>query len=75
MELRELLQELLLEAQRINPEEEIMTISETAQFLKISVPTVRNMISDKEIPFFQRGQVIRLSRSDVREWLRHNSKY
>ncbi|NRK74367.1 helix-turn-helix domain-containing protein, partial [Salmonella enterica subsp. enterica serovar Typhi] len=49
------------------------TIKEAADYLKVSVPTIRNMISSKEIPFFQRGQIIRLNRWDVQKWLRNNS--
>lgn len=71
-ELKEVIQEMLIEAQDDNSKEEIMTIQEAAEYLKVSVPTVRNMIAHKEIPFFQRGQVIRLNRWDVREWMRSN---
>jgi excisionase family DNA binding protein len=73
-DLKEVLQEMLVEVQVENVKEEIMTIREAADYLKVSVPTIRNMIANKEIPFFQRGQVIRLNRWDVKEWLRNNSK-
>jgi excisionase family DNA binding protein len=72
-ELKELLQEMLAEVHGENEEGEVMTIREAAEYLKVSVPTVRNMIARKEIPFFQRGQVIRLNRRDIKEWLRNNS--
>ncbi|MEW9110734.1 MAG: helix-turn-helix domain-containing protein [Cytobacillus gottheilii] len=72
-EFKEVLQEILLEVQGDNVNEEIMTIRDAADYLKVSVPTIRNMIANKEIPFFQRGQVIRLNRRDVKEWLRNNS--
>ncbi|WP_242035299.1 helix-turn-helix domain-containing protein [Mesobacillus harenae] len=64
---------MFLEIKDEDEKEEIMTIREAADYLKVSVPTVRNMIASKEIPFFQRGQVIRLNRWDVKEWLRKNS--
>ncbi|MFJ9386990.1 helix-turn-helix domain-containing protein [Peribacillus sp. NPDC101481] len=72
--LKEVIREMLVEVQGENLNEDIMTIQETAIYLKVSVPTVRGMIAKKEIPFFQRGQVIRLNRWDVKEWLRNNSK-
>lgn len=73
-DLREIVHEVLTEIRSEQSQDgEIMTIKETAEFLKVSIPTVRNMIASKEIPFFQRGQVIRLNRRDVREWLRKNS--
>lgn len=73
-DLKEVLKETLMEVQGDNVKEEIMTIREAAEYLKVSVPTVRNMIANKEIPFFQRGQVIRLNRCDVKEWIRSKSK-
>ncbi|KQU24039.1 DNA-binding protein [Bacillus sp. Leaf13] len=72
--LKEVLREMLVEVQGENSNEDIMTIQETAIYLKVSVPTVRAMIAKKEIPFFQRGQVIRINRWDVKEWLRRNSE-
>lgn len=72
-ELREVLQDILKEAWVENSNEEIMTIREAAEYLKVSVPTVRKMIAEKEIPFFQRGQVIRLNRSDIQKWMRRSS--
>ncbi|MEN9069636.1 helix-turn-helix domain-containing protein [Bacillus altitudinis] len=72
-DLTEALKELLLEVQADNSSEEIMTIREAAEYLRVSVPTIRNMIASKEIPFFQRGQVIRLNRRDVKDWLFKNS--
>ncbi|MBT2735327.1 helix-turn-helix domain-containing protein [Bacillus sp. ISL-7] len=73
-ELKEVLQEMLSEMQNESGREEIFTIREAADYLKVSVPTVRKMIANKEIPFFQRGQVIRINRNDLQNWLRSNSK-
>lgn len=73
-ELMRLLQEMLVDVQVQINKAEVMTIKETAEFLKVSVPTVRAMIASKDIPFFQRGQVIRLNRWDVLDWMRENSK-
>lgn len=72
-ELKETLAEIIAEYQPDMANNEIMTIKETADYLKVSIPTVRNLIANKEIPFFQRGQVIRLNRLDVLEWLKANS--
>ncbi|HEO8421710.1 DNA-binding protein [Niallia circulans] len=72
-DLKNALQELLMELQEENGHDQILTIKEAADYLKVSVPTIRNMISSKEIPFFQRGQIIRLNRWDVQKWLRNNS--
>lgn len=74
-DLRRVLQELIEEGKEDKPSQEIMTIKEAADYLKVSVPTVRTMISNKEIPFFKRGQVIRLNRLDVKEWVRKKSNH
>ncbi|WP_096202099.1 helix-turn-helix domain-containing protein [Bacillus sp. FJAT-45350] len=73
-DLKVALKELLVEVETSKKGEEIMTIQEAADYLKVSVPTVRNMIASQEIPYFQRGQIIRLNRFDVKEWLRNNPK-
>lgn len=67
------LKELIKEMQQESSIGSILTIKETAAFMKVSVPTVRTLIANKEIPFFQRGQVIRLNKADVVNWLRKNS--
>jgi len=73
-DLRETLQEIMVEFLESNNNEEVMTIREAADYLKVSIPTVRNMIEAKEIPFFKRGQIIRLNISDIKAWMRSKSK-
>ncbi|MGG3943016.1 helix-turn-helix domain-containing protein [Peribacillus psychrosaccharolyticus] len=74
-DLKKVLQELLVELKDDKSLNEIMTIREAAEYLRVSIPTVRNMIANKEIPYFQRGQVIRLNRMNVKEWLWNTSKF
>jgi excisionase family DNA binding protein len=71
-DLKEALQDLIQEVIEEREGEPIMTIKETAKFLKVSIPTVRSLLAEREIPFFQRGQVIRLNRKDVLEWMRQH---
>ncbi|PGX73781.1 helix-turn-helix domain-containing protein [Priestia megaterium] len=73
-DLREVLQEIMVEFLESNNNEEVVTIREAADYLKVSIPTVRNMIETKEIPFFKRGQIIRLNISDIKAWMRSKSK-
>lgn len=73
-DLREALQEIMVEFLESNNNEEVMTIREAADYLKVSIPTVRNMIEAKEIPFFKRGQIIRLNIGDIKVWMRSKSK-
>jgi excisionase family DNA binding protein len=73
-DLKEVLGEMIDEVKSEMDNNAIMTIKETANYLKVSVPTVRSLIGNKEIPFFQKGQVIRINRSHLVEWLRNNSQ-
>jgi excisionase family DNA binding protein len=69
-DLKELMKELINE---VEIEDKIMTVSEVADYLKVSVPTVRNMMLDRDIPYFQQGQVIRFKLSEVDRWLDINT--
>ncbi|MEN3776551.1 helix-turn-helix domain-containing protein [Priestia megaterium] len=73
-DLRETFQEMMVEFLQRGEKEEVMTIREAADYLKVSIPTVRNMIANKEIPFFQKGQIIRLNSRDVKAWMWSTSK-
>ncbi|MEI2428526.1 helix-turn-helix domain-containing protein [Priestia megaterium] len=73
-DLKSLIKEMILELQGEKSKAEIITIKEAAKYLKVSIPTVRNMITNEEIPFFQKGQIIRLNLKDIEEWVRRNSK-
>ncbi|WP_147535654.1 helix-turn-helix domain-containing protein [Bacillus marasmi] len=70
-DLKIILQEILEEVHLQISSTEVMTIREAAEFLKVSEPTIRNMIASNDIPFFRRGQVIRLNRRDIQDWLRY----
>ena len=53
---------------------EIFTISETAEYLKISDQTLRRMIREKEIKSFKaRGQYL-IRQMDIDQWIRKQLK-
>lgn len=66
--LKEIIREVVNEVMSEN--NQVITIKETAEFLKVSIPTVRAWIASNEIPYFQRGQVIRLNKVDILDWFR-----
>ena len=51
------------------PALELLTIPEVSDFLKISVPSVRRLQQQRQIPFFKVGGGIRFARSDVAAYL------
>jgi excisionase family DNA binding protein len=47
----------------------LLTITEVAEFLRISIPTVRRLIEQRQIPFLKVGGSIRFTRSDIDAYL------
>lgn len=64
----DLVEELAFE----NSRNEVLTIKEVADLMKISVPTVRKLIDTKAIPYFQQGQIIRFKQSEIIKYLSSN---
>lgn len=52
-----------------NEDVQLMTVSNVAEFMQVSVSTVRQFMS-QGLPYFQEGQVIRILKSDIMAWLR-----
>ena len=52
-----------------DPVEGLLTLSDVAGILKISVPTVRRLQQQRKIPFVKVGGSIRFARSDVALYL------
>jgi excisionase family DNA binding protein len=52
-----------------DPSLELLTIPEVANCLKISVPSVRRLQQQRQIPFFKVGGRIRFARSDIAVYL------
>jgi excisionase family DNA binding protein len=50
---------------------ELMTIKQSAQMLKVSVGTVRNLLRRGELPALRVGKQIRFVREDLEHWIRH----
>jgi excisionase family DNA binding protein len=52
-----------------DPVEGLLTLSDVAEILKVSVPTVRRFQQQRKIPFVKVGGSIRFARSDVASYL------
>jgi excisionase family DNA binding protein len=48
---------------------ELLTVSEVAEFLKLSVPTVRRLQQQRRIAFVKVGGRVRFTRSDIAAYL------
>ena len=47
----------------------VLTIRETAEYLKLSKSKVYLMVKRKEIPHLKMGKSVRIRQSDLQEWL------
>lgn len=53
-----------------HPEEELLTISEAAAYLNLSVATLYSKVSRNEIPVCKRGKRLYFCKSELLEWIR-----
>jgi excisionase family DNA binding protein len=53
-----------------DPPNELLTIAEAAQLLRISISSVRRLQQRRAIPFFKIGGSIRFSRRDIVSYLK-----
>lgn len=68
-DLKNVLRELVSEIKAEELQDDILTIQEAAEYMKVSVPIVRDMIDNGDLPHFRRGKIIRLNRNDVLDWM------
>lgn len=52
-----------------NTDDEIMTVNEVAQYLKISLITTYRLVQDGRIPAFKVGRNWRVKRSDLADFI------
>lgn len=51
------------------PEPELLTIAEVAEFLKLSIPTIRRLQQQRHIAFVKVGGRIRFTKNDLMSYL------
>ena len=56
------------------PKSELMTVSETCRYLKITTPTLYRYIKNRQIPAFKLGKEWRFVRSDLEQWIRDRTR-
>lgn len=54
--------------------EEIMTISDIANYLKITEKTAYRLVSEGKIPGFKVGGSWRFNRAEIRDWAKSKDK-
>lgn len=66
-------------AQRIEPEtqsiqDKLLSVQETASFLRLSVPTIYSKVSRGELPVMKQGNRLYFSQSELTEYLKIGKK-
>ena len=71
------LKRLLIEKQEQTPTdqpEQLLTIQEAAEFLRLTVPTMYSKVSKGELPVMKRGKRLYFSRTELLEYLKGGRK-
>lgn len=69
------IEKLLLQPQPSpSPIVDLLTISEAAKFLKLTVPTLYSKVSRREIPVNKKGKRLYFSRSELLAWIKSGKK-
>jgi excisionase family DNA binding protein len=69
------IQDLLLESRQPVPQAiELMTISQAADFLNLSVQTLYGKVCHREIPVSKKGKRLYFYRSELEEWIKSGKK-
>ncbi|NIJ56150.1 helix-turn-helix domain-containing protein [Dyadobacter arcticus] len=69
------IQDLLLESRPpIPPAVELLTISQAAEFLNLSVQTLYGKVCHREIPVSKKGKRLYFYKSELEEWIKSGKK-
>ena len=71
----DVLQDLILESrQAVPPAVELMTITQAAEFLNLSIQTLYGKVCHKEIPVSKKGKRLYFYKSELEDWIRSGKK-
>jgi excisionase family DNA binding protein len=69
------IEQLLLQRRTRAPEtDDLLTISEAAKFLNLSIPTIYTKVSRKEIPVNKKGKRLDFYKSELAGWIKTGRK-
>lgn len=71
----ERIEQLLLQISKVGPNsDQILTVSEAAEFLDLSVSTIYKMTSSGELPFMKRGKRCYFSKTELLTYLKQGRR-
>lgn len=69
------IERLLQQKTEPRPEaDQLLTIQQAAEFLKLSVPTVYGLVSRSELPVNKRGKRLYFSKQELTDWVKSGRK-
>ena len=69
------IEQLLLNKQeQALPQDELLSISQAAKFLNLSVPTLYSKVSRKEIPVNKQGKRLYFYKAELAQWIKAGRK-
>jgi excisionase family DNA binding protein len=54
--------------------DQLLTISQVAEFLSLSVPTIYGLVSRSEIPCMKKGKRLYFSKDEISDWIKTGKK-
>jgi excisionase family DNA binding protein len=63
------LYKVITNVQPQDPQEQFLTVDETAKFLNLSVPTIYSKVARRELPYMKRGKRLYFARKDLETYL------
>lgn len=55
-------------------ENQLLTIKQLSKYLSVSVPTIRDWVYKRQIPFAKLGRLVRFDPLDIRKWLNERGR-
>ncbi|QQM28086.1 helix-turn-helix domain-containing protein [Elizabethkingia sp. M8] len=62
------------EQQPTEPKDELLTIQEASELLRLSVPTLYSKVSKRELPYMKRGKRLYFSHSELLDYIKEGKR-
>lgn len=59
----------------VSKADELLTVTQAAQFLALATPTIYGLVQRREVPFSKRGKRLYFSKRELIEWVGKGRKY
>jgi len=70
-EVRQALRDYNQNANKGNPDNDLLNIQEVAEMLNLAVPSIYGLVHRRQIPYIKRGKKLIFEKSQVEEWLKN----